>query len=226
MTNKQKQAAAEPSPCDDKVVSAYLRAHPDFFTYHTDLLAEINVPHHTDGAVSLVERQVSVLRDQNRQLRRRLVELVETARDNDRLLDNLQHFTLDLLGVEHLEALPTRVVASVTQHFNADHVALQVFAPGFQERDAAEGTLGNVLRAGRPVCGKPKPTQLIYLFGDAADAVGSAALLPLGDGGELGILAIGSADDHRFHPEMGKLFLGHIGAAVTAAVEKLSRREA
>lgn len=230
--SKNKPAASDQAGCDEKGVAAYLRAHPDFFTYHSDLLAEINVPHVTGSAVSLVERQVTILRDQNRQLRRRIMEMVEAARENDRLLERLQRFTLGLMELERLEDLPVRVLRDLREEFDADRAVLRLFlepAPGgespeFTRREAAEPSLGNVLRAGKPVCGRPKPSQLLYLFGDQADLICSAALIPLGEHGETGILAVGSYDEQRFHPEMGKLFLGHIGAAVAAAAERLAKR--
>lgn len=230
--SKNKPAASDQAGCDEKGVAAYLRAHPDFFTYHSDLLAEINVPHVTGSAVSLVERQVTILRDQNRQLRRRIMEMVEAARENDRLLERLQRFTLGLMELERLEDLPTRVLRDLREEFDADRAILRLFlepAPGgespeFTLRETAEPALGNVLRAGKPVCGRPKPSQLLYLFGEQADLICSAALIPLGEHGEIGILAVGSYDEQRFHPEMGKLFLGHIGAAVAAAAERLAER--
>jgi len=247
--SKNKPAASDQAGCDEKGVAAYLRAHPDFFTYHSDLLAEINVPHVTGSAVSLVERQVTILRDQNRQLRRRIMEMVEAARENDRLLERLQRFTLGLMELERLEDLPTRVLRDLREEFDADRAVLRLFlepapggkfpeftrretaepAPGgespeFTRRETAEPALGNVLRAGKPVCGRPKPSQLLYLFGEQADLICSAALVPLGEHGEIGILAVGSYDEQRFHPEMGKLFLGHIGAAVAAAAERLAER--
>ena len=46
-------------------VAAYLRAHKDFFVEHEALLADITIPHETGKAVSLVERQVVVLRERN-----------------------------------------------------------------------------------------------------------------------------------------------------------------
>ena len=60
----------------------------------------------------------------------------------------------------------------------------------------------------KPQCGRFKQEQLAYLFGDQAPAVGSAAVIPLGANGGIGLLAIGSQEANRFHPGMGTLFLG------------------
>ena len=39
----------------------------------------------------------------------------------------------------------------------------------------------------------------------------SAALIPLGKKGRIGLLGIGSQEGNRFHPGMGTLFLTHLG---------------
>ena len=50
---------------DENEVADFLRTHPDFFERHLALLTELVVPHSSrGGAVSLLERQVGVLRDQ------------------------------------------------------------------------------------------------------------------------------------------------------------------
>src|SRR3569833_1590329 len=86
----------------DHLIADYLRNNPEFFNTHARLLAELRVPHQAYGAVSLIERQLTVLRDQNLELKRQLQALVQVARDNDRLNDRNQHFTHGLLAARDL----------------------------------------------------------------------------------------------------------------------------
>ena len=58
-----------------KDVEEFLRAHPNFLQDRPGLLAVLNLPHGGDGAVSLVERQVSVLRQRNIVSRQQINEL-------------------------------------------------------------------------------------------------------------------------------------------------------
>ena len=76
-------------PSAEQVV-AYLKAHKNFFVDHEALLADISIPHETGKAVSLVERQVVVLRERNVELRERLTHLLDVARENDVLFENAQ----------------------------------------------------------------------------------------------------------------------------------------
>ena len=67
----------------EQAVHNFLAAHPDFFERHSTLLSSLNLPHASGGAVSLVERQVSVLRQKELKLKRQLKELIAVAREND-----------------------------------------------------------------------------------------------------------------------------------------------
>ena len=70
----------------DEAVGRYLEQTPDYFLRHPELLAALALPHPEAGrAVSLVERQVRVLRDRNEQSTHQLQELITFARDNDQL---------------------------------------------------------------------------------------------------------------------------------------------
>ena len=81
-----------PSPQD---IKTFLEQHPDFLVEHPDLLETLQVPHGLDGpAVSLVERQVQVLRDRQAESRQRLAELVRNARDNEALVGRVHALAL------------------------------------------------------------------------------------------------------------------------------------
>ena len=60
---------------DEDDIRDFLVENPDYFQRHPDLLSLLQVPHASGAAVSLVERQVSVLRERNVDLRHRLRDL-------------------------------------------------------------------------------------------------------------------------------------------------------
>ena len=81
----------------DQAVQDYLRAHPDFFERHTALLSTLQVPHSSGDAISLVERQVSMLRQKERKMQIQLKELIAVARANDTLAAKIHELSLQLL---------------------------------------------------------------------------------------------------------------------------------
>jgi uncharacterized protein YigA (DUF484 family) len=221
MTTYHQTQAGTP-PLEEKTVADYLRDNPDFFQNNSSLLAMLKIPHTCGTAVSLVEHQVKVLRDQNRQLKRKLMDLVQVARDNNRLSERMHQLTLDLVSAGTLEALLDILREHLQGEFKADTVTIrlaglpealarecgaELFIPEAAELEHFE----SFYKSGKPQCGRFKPEQLAYLFGDQAPAIGSAAVIPLGRDGAVGLLAIGSQETNRFHPGMGILFLTHLG---------------
>ena len=70
------------------------------------------------------------------------------------------------------------------------------------------------------VCGTLRPEELRYLFPTAGN-VGSAAVVPLVKGGDLGLIAVGSDDPNHYSATMGTLFLNHLGEVLVRLVPRL-----
>jgi len=58
------QESALESALDPGRVLQYLSQNPDFFNQHEEILTSLKIPHRAGSAVSLVEKQISVLRRQ------------------------------------------------------------------------------------------------------------------------------------------------------------------
>ncbi|HEX5339288.1 MAG TPA: DUF484 family protein [Gammaproteobacteria bacterium] len=216
----------------EQSVSDYLLTHPDFFDSHTDVLTRLKVPHPSGNAVSLIERQVEVLRQQHRQAERKLVDLIEVARANDALIERIHRLAIALLETH---ALPERLYAlaeELRNRFGADEITLFLFdarplnddagpARWMRPDDAGLEQFRELLKTAKPHCGRLRAPQLEFLFGDQAERISSAALIPLGEHGRLGLLAVGSHEAERFSPTLGTAFLVRIGELVAAAIRPL-----
>jgi len=209
-------------------VASYLRRHPEFLREFPDLALALVLPREQGQAASLASYQLDVLRDKNRELNRRLHELVEIAHENEALMVRVHTLTLALMRARSLRETAESVVAALTEDFNTDLVRLVLF------RDAAELPAADWLirepagapalppfaeffRRAEPLCGRLQDDKLDALFGARAREVQSTVLLPIG---AAGMLAIGSHDPNRFHPGMGTVFLKLIGEAVSTALAR------
>jgi len=220
---------------DEERIERYLTLNPDFFERHQPLLARMRLPHmRTGSTVSLVERQVEVLRDQKTDADRRLAEFIAVARANDHLAERIHRFTRRLLRAPTAASALTELEASLREDFDAFHSVLLLTSPvasianvecepflrKLTGEDANMRTFEALLATGKPRCGQVRDTQRDFLFGPEAASIGSVALVPLGDAGTLGLLALGSAERERFHPGMSTEFLKRMGEMITDALSR------
>ncbi len=200
-------------------IVSYLRNNPGFFTQHPGLLAELTLPHESGTAVSLVERQVSILRERNIDVRHRLTKLLDNARDNDRLFDKTKRLTLAMLEGRDLADIVDALYYSFDNDFKIHYTSLILFGSGSKLPDSnarveslstARDHIANILRNNRPVCGELDAKVVKFLFPDQKKQIGSMALAPLIHGNTFGVLAIANRDPNYYRSSMGTLFLSYI----------------
>ena len=218
----------------EQAVHDYLTAHPDFFEHNAKLLSTLHLPHASGGAISLVERQVSMLRQKDLKLERQLKELIEVARANDVLSAKIHELTLRLLAASDLQSTIAAIEEAMRSGFDADQAVLVVFGEPEAFADMSAGRFFHVvarkdatlkpfstfLNGNGARCGRIRDSQREFLFHDDAEEIGSAALVPLGKGAEIGFLAVGSVDSDRFHPGMSIDFLTRLGDLIAGALKR------
>jgi uncharacterized protein YigA (DUF484 family) len=223
-SNSDNNSKAELS---EQEVISYLEQHPDLLLKHQGLLEKMQVPHGTgSGMVSLIERQVQLLREKNRLQEDRLLTLVNNARTNEELSEKLHRYSLLLSTTGGLEELLQGAAESLQQHFDIDAVSVHI-KPEYQSDDlqaselsdktysAIMDTLGNDSCS----CHSELDDELTAaLFGDKSSTIKSCALLALDAPHRIGLIALGSSEQDRFSPHMGTLILSRLGEQFSAAL--------
>jgi uncharacterized protein len=216
----------------EETIAAYLRSHPEFFERHLTLLSGLRLEHRTTGgAISLVERQVEVLRQRNIALETKLKELLEVAKTNDALAGRIHTLALRLMRARSREDVIGLVEEQLREGFAVDRATLVLFdsVPGLMQgispfvkvinrEDPAIGPFKSFLQASTPRCGRSRDPQGEFLFGEAAREIQSLALVSLGPRSEFGFLGIGSHDAEHFHPGKSIDFLARLGELVSCAL--------
>lgn len=220
-TEKKPEAPA----LDAQAVADYLLAHPDFLVERRKLLAQLTIPHPAGGAVSLVERQVEVLRQENRKLEQRLVDWMEIARTNDRLLAHLHELAIAVLSETGLEERLAVLMRQLREDFGADEALLARLGKGhdgehvryFDRDDGALDGVLETLESGQPLCRPMSEKRRERLF-PGNKRLTSAAFVPLGVGASNGVLVLASNEPRHFHPSLDTTYLARLGELVTAAL--------
>lgn len=211
-------------------VAEWLRGHPDFLGAHPELAQHLIVPREDGPAASLAGYQLELLRSRNQSLQRRLQDLTATAQVNEHLATRIHQLCLALMAQRTQSDTLRTLAASLAEDFAGDQVAIILFqppaeplcAPWLQVMAAdvpALAPLAEVIAAGMPLCGRLSSDRQAILYADAAAIVSSTALVPLAG---IGLLAVGSADPHRFWPGMGTVFLEMMGQSLVAALSRFA----
>jgi uncharacterized protein len=221
---------------EEESITSYLQRHPDFFERHQAVLARLRLPHARGGStISLVERQIEVLREKQAALESKLAELVRVARANDAISERLHRFTRRLLGAVPGEEAVARIEAGLREDFDAFQAALILIgepsAPAASPRfvrtlpatDPNLKSFESLFSSGKPRCGQARDSQREFLFGPEGVEMASVALVPLGEKGSVGLLALGSADRDRFHPAMSTEFLARMAELIAASLSNTAR---
>lgn len=214
-------------------IKDYLQNNPGFFDDYPDLLELIRLPHESGAAVSLVERQVSLLRERNLEMKQRINSLLDAAKVNDKLFEKTKRLVISLLDAGDLATIVDTLSESLGTDFQVEFHSLILFGdkesiPKCNTKvvgmDQASNQIGTLLRTNRPLCGVLGSDELNFLFGDQAAEVGSVAAVPLSHGSTYGLLAIGNSDPNYYRSSMGTLFLSYIAEVLNRVTPNLLQK--
>lgn len=220
---------------DEAAVAAWLRAHPDFFHRHDDLLLELSIPHESGRAISLLERQVAVFRERQSSLQDQIHEFIGNARNNDNLFEKTRLIVLDILRAENFTALVDLMTQRLRTDFDASASAL-VFVSDSDEgaanvmrigTAAVRTALGELFARQRTYCGTLNLVQQQLLFPGQTKPIVSAAIVPLHLPEDaavrrqygLPLLLIGSTHEQHFNSSLDTLFLDFIGEVLAVRLQ-------
>jgi len=218
--------SAEPVAVSEQEIADYLQQHPDFFLRHNDLLSDLKIPHESGQAVSLVEKQLSTLRQKNDHYQHELKRIMQVAHDNDQLAKRIHRLTLALIDAQNLDEVLNALEDELHDAFAADAVEIHLLSGDvLQQIEADESlqVLQTIYQDRVPLCGALDDKQRHFLFSTQFDDTFSAAILPLFGDSLNGLLAIGSKDASRFSPHMGTDFLQRLSEIVSKTLDVVSQ---
>lgn len=217
MKKENLQTIAPPSNEETLRLRDALKKYPDFFEHNPDLLEDISLPHESGKAISLIERQVTVLRQRNMEMRQQINSMVAAAKDNDRLFDKTKRLVLSLLEARDLHTLVETLYDSLRNDYKLEFFSLLLISDRAPQTlaktvtdEQAHQHIAPLLNGSRAICGILREEEMKFLFEEQASAVASVAAMPLSHGNTLGVLTIGSRDPHYYSSSMGTLFLSYI----------------
>ena len=239
-TTHTKDAKQLESEISEANIISYLSSHPDFFRKNPKLLGDLWLPHKNNGATSLVERQVAVLRERSMSSRHKLSELLEIAKDNDTLFQNTQAFVLAILKASTLEE-----VYSITQHeiqhrFEVESSSIllltnqvsqwseQLNNQFIKPLDDAQKNITSILNSEKAFCSALRDTEINFIFNNSRNDIGSAAIasrtIEAGNTAQCRLLlCVAHSDPNHYSKHTGTLFLDYIADILQSLTQRFYR---
>ncbi len=194
-------------------VEHFLRENPDFLQDRPALLAALNLPNGGDGALSLVEEQLAILRERAVTTRQKLVELSEMGRENDRWLEATRKTLQALLSAVDRGHATLIWSEHACGSFGAEMGALVWFDTS-PEVEGAESIVRKLTGEAVAFSGAVSSQDMDELFGRGAFR-GSVSVSCIRKGDEvIGALTVGAADVERYRQEESTVFLDYIAEAI------------
>ncbi len=211
-------------------IANYLANTPGFFERHAELLSAVQLTSpHGQRAVSLQERQMEMLRDKNRGLEGKIIEMIRHGQENVAIADKLHRWTRALMLTANPGELPEVLTRELMHQFMIPQAGIRVWgaADAFATLPFAKAVSADVKSLASsltlPYCGVNSGFEAAQWLDDAASAL-SLAMIPLRHGATVeafGMLVLASPDPTRYTADMGTEFLQRIGELSSAALSRL-----
>ena len=174
MKNKEdpKKGTLEPSQ-----VLLYLQKNPNFFIENEEILKDINLTHKSGQAISLVERQVSILRNQSKTADEKFSELITNASNNDKIFHLVRDLVLQILKLSHASSIPKLIKSQFERIQGVD--VCSVIIPDFTVNESCDNlrkvsieslqdNFPEIFRLKKTFCGAISKDKKMFLFDDSS----------------------------------------------------------
>ena len=213
MSSTKTSNAETKKPISKTDVAEFLENNPNVFQQHPELLELISLSDNR-GTASLLERQVSMMKDRLSVQKSQQSEFIQVARENEQISDSFTHVICQMIAFTNLSQFATEFPNELKTTFNIDEVSFKT-AQAVSRRPSDSEAYDDALRRlvnNRASCDNRWPSNIQSLF--FSNEVNSAALIPmrtLDSDQALGILALGSLDSNRYTNNLGTAHLDRLG---------------
>ena len=215
-------------------IENYLVEHPNFFQARGKLLESLSLTKDDGNTISLVERQIKNLREQNGIMKTQLSDLITAAERNNTIFDKCRSLVMKLISTDDSREFFSVIEKSFNHEFKSASYSLIIFGKN-QKRinhftsivseDYASDYIDELMQTEGPDMGALKSTEKQFLFGPTADKVRSSAILPIRNQNKLiAMLSIGSEEENYFEPDLGTLFIGFLADVLGMVIPRLPEK--
>ena len=156
---------------NEKEVEQFLLLNPDFLSKNSHILNTLEIVHETGGAVSLIQKQVELLRENYNSTSNNLLGLIEIAKNNENIFLRTKDLILDLILCKNAVDIISLTERRFEGKFQADKCKLIFFRENTNlpkgrvvDPKEAHGVFGKKYNAVDIYCGPVNKKESDYIF--------------------------------------------------------------
>lgn len=220
---------------EEEAVVSFLKDHPTFFHKHLTLLEELSVPHplNTHKVISLIERQVSLLRTSTEGYKQEFQRLVQAARDNEITIQRSKKIVSTGMNCTSLDDFSILLDDVIRNDFLIENHSLILFSNYGLDTNIPTQPFNAFMLVFKKRWAKENPyyddlsdLEIQTLFSHDVNGANSFAIMPLlyrhqGVDQYLGVLTLASQDKDRFKREKNVLSLDYFSELFSVILQRL-----
>lgn len=209
-----------------KEIAEFLILNPEFFKENPEVLNSIEIVHETGSAVSLIQKQVEILRSNYNSTSDQLMEFLVVAKNNEKIFSLTKKLILSLIEANNIGEIVSLLEKSFKYDFGAKSSRVLFFAKASKNipsgklkspSDASE-ILGTLLKQKVIYSGKINKKISSFVF-DKKSNIKESVLIPLKCKSLKGLIALSSDEIGKYDKEKDTLFLDFIAEVVSRLVD-------
>ncbi|TBR44371.1 DUF484 family protein [Marinomonas agarivorans] len=219
----------------EKDVITFLQQNPDFFQHHSELLETLHVPHphQAEKVVSLIEKQVALLRQSTDDYKKQFQGLVKSARESNLVVQRSKKIVAASMHCASLDDFSIMLDDVLRKDFQIDHHSLLLFSDNQLDTNVlvsplkeAMSLLGERLTNQGQFYDALSYRQARFLFPHGVDSAQSFITLPLsycyqGKSYYLGVLTLASDKENYFQKNKTVLSLDYFAELLSIILIRL-----
>ena len=211
---------------NEKEVEQYLLLNPDFLSKNSHILNALEIVHETGGAVSLIQKQVELLRKNYNSTSNNLLELIEIAKNNEGIFIKTRDLILDLILCKNITEIISLTEREFQGKFNSDICKILFFKENINlpkgrviGPKVAHKVVGGKYNTKDIYCGPASKTESDYLFKKKSGIV-ECVLIPIKCPDCPGLLALGSKSSGVYSEDYDSMFLEFVSQVLANLIER------
>ena len=210
-----------------KEVAEYLILNPEFLVDNAEVLSSLKVVHDSGAAVSLIQKQIEILRENYNTTSNSLLNFLEEAKNNEKIFSLTKRLTLDLINTSRIEEVVSITEKAFKKDFQATDckfIFLEENKKSLPKRrvkdpDKSKYILGDLIKENKTYQGALQQDQSNFIFNKSQKIV-EVILTPLSCPVVKGYLALGSDKMGKYDESKDSLFLDFIAEVVSILINK------